>query len=339
MLSRHKTFDSRILLTLHYHANWNSALLEKEDSMRFCFIIEEQYKNEPMPLVIADQIAQWGHEVDLLEPTTQATNLSDLANQGYDAYVLKTISGGPGMSILESAEALGITTVNNSRAIRMVRDKAVAVAVARAYGFPVPPTYFVAHDSLLQKLPADIYPLVIKPCDGSSCQGIYHLESPDDLAKIDFSANDYRFLLAQRYAENPGFDIKLYVTGTEVYAVVKKSPLHPEVKEGLIPVTPQWRKLAIGVGRAFGLDIYGIDVVDTPQGPIILDINDFPSFGLVPRGVARISEYILHAATRAETRQLAKVERQRRRSSKLIASQPVSMPVVAQDTDLIHIQN
>lgn len=307
--------------------------------MRFCFIIEEQYKNEPMPLVIADQIAQWGHEVDLLEPNHQATDLSNMANQGYDAYVLKTISGGPGMSILEAAESLGITTVNNSRAIRMARDKAVSIAVARAYGFPVPQTYFVAHESLLSKLPPEIYPLVIKPCDGSSCQGIYHLESPDDLANIDFAANDYRFLLAQRYAENPGFDIKLYVTGAEVYAVVKKSPLHPEVQEGLIPVKPEWRKLALGIGKAFGLDIYGIDVVDTPQGPIILDINDFPSFGLVPRAVARISEYILHAATRAESRQLAKIERQRRRASKFIASQAANPSAANHDDNLIHIQS
>lgn len=292
--------------------------------MRFCFIVEEQYKNEPMPLVIADQLAQWGHEIDILEPNLKATCLSNLANQGYDAYVLKTIAGGPGMSILEAAEALGITTINNSRAIRMVRDKAVAVAVARANGFPVPQTYFVANISLLPQLPESAYPLVVKPCDGSSCQGIYHLKSPDDLAKTEFPTDTYRFLLAQRYADNPGFDIKLYVTGEEVYAVAKKSPLHPDIQEGAIPVTPVLKKLAVGIGRLFGLNIYGLDVVDTPQGPIILDINDFPSFGLVPRAVARISEYILHAATSAETRQLARLERKQRRSTKLLASVPLS---------------
>ncbi|MFL5666869.1 MAG: hypothetical protein ACJ8BW_36795, partial [Ktedonobacteraceae bacterium] len=65
--------------------------------MRFCFIIEEQYRKEPMPMVIADQLRQWGHAVDELEPETMVTNLSALPSYGYDAYVLKTVSDGPGL--------------------------------------------------------------------------------------------------------------------------------------------------------------------------------------------------------------------------------------------------
>ncbi len=30
--------------------------------MRFCFIVEEQYRNDPMPMVIAEQLLQWGHK-------------------------------------------------------------------------------------------------------------------------------------------------------------------------------------------------------------------------------------------------------------------------------------
>src|SRR5437763_14933950 len=104
--------------------------------MRFCFIVEEQYRNDAMPLVIADQLHQWGHDVDLLEPQTAVTCLTDLEQRGYDAYVLKSLADGPGMSILEAAEAVGIPTINNSRAIHLVRDKAVAVAFARARSSP-----------------------------------------------------------------------------------------------------------------------------------------------------------------------------------------------------------
>src|SRR5258708_1514358 len=100
--------------------------------MRFCFIVEEQYRNDPMPMVIADQLLQWGHDVDLLEPQTAVTCLSDLAQQGYDAYVLKSLADGPGLSILEAAEAVGIPTFNNSRSIRLLRVKAVAAALAHS---------------------------------------------------------------------------------------------------------------------------------------------------------------------------------------------------------------
>ncbi|HLI90514.1 MAG TPA: hypothetical protein VKV37_17635 [Ktedonobacteraceae bacterium] len=284
--------------------------------MRFCFIIEEEYRHDPMPMVVADQLLQWGHSIDLLEPKDTVTCLSTMREQGYDAYVLKTVADGPGFSILEAAEAVGIPTINNSRAIRLVRDKAVAAAYARAHGLPIPPTYFVAHPRLLEQIPPEDYPLVVKPSNGSSCRGIYRLNSPADLEALVIAEAKDSFFLAQRYAENAGFDIKVYVTGREVYAAVaRQSPLHATVEEEFIPLTPQLRKLALDIGRIFGLDIYGIDVVETPQGLAVLDINDFPSFGRVPRAVIRVAEYILHAAKRAEMQRAGHGSRPRRKHS------------------------
>jgi ribosomal protein S6--L-glutamate ligase len=289
--------------------------------MRFCFIVEEQYRNDPMPMVIAEQLLQWGHDVDLLEPQTTVTCLNELAEQGYDAYVLKSLADGPGLSILEAAEAVGIPTINNSRSIRLVRDKAVAAAFARAHGLPIPPTYFVAHPRLLRQIPIEDYPLVVKPSNGSSCKGVYLLKSPNDITALEEAETSDSFFLAQRYAENTGFDMKVYVTGSEVYAAVaKKSPLHPDMEQHFIPLTPQIRKLAVQVGKLFGLDIYGLDVVETPTGPAIVDINDFPSFGGVPRAVVRVSEYVLHAAKRAEMQRSMHIERAQHRKQTLVRS-------------------
>ena len=281
--------------------------------MRFCFIIEQQYRREPMPTVIADQLRQWGHTVDALEPNEMVANLSNLTSYGYDAYVLKTVSDGPGLIILEAAEAVGIPTINNSRSIRLVRDKAVAAAFARAHGLPMPTTYFVAHPGLLKQIPEEEYPLVVKPNNGSSCRNIYRLASPTDLDSVEILEEKGSFYLAQHYVENTGYDIKLYVTGKEVFAVAKKSPLHDQVEEGRIPLTPDLRKLALDVGKLFGLDIFGLDVVETPQGLVLLDINDFPSFAHVPRATARVSEYILHAAKRAERQRDARLARNQHR--------------------------
>ena len=289
--------------------------------MRFCFIVEEQYRNDPMPMVIAEQLLQWGHDVDLLEPQTAVTCLNDLAEQGYDAYVLKSLADGPGLSILEAAEAVGIPTINNSRSIRLVRDKAVAAAFARAHGLPIPPTYFVAHPRLLRQIPIADYPLVVKPSNGSSCKGVYLLTTPDDITILEEAETSESFFLAQRYAENTGFDMKVYVTGREVYAAIaKKSPLHSDMEQRFIPLTPQIRKLALQVGKLFGLDIYGLDVVETPTGPAIVDINDFPSFAGVPRAVVRVSEYVLHAAKRAEMQSSTRLERSYQYKQTLVRS-------------------
>jgi ribosomal protein S6--L-glutamate ligase len=139
---------------------------------------------------------------------------------------------------------------------------------------------------------------VVKPNNGSSCEQIFRVESPAELAELDI--DDSGCLLAQPYLPNPGYDVKLYNTGDEVFATVKRSPLHPGagVVEERIEVTPELRELALAVGRAFGLDIYGIDVIETPDGYMVLDINDFHGFSKVPEAAERLARTVLRVTRR-----------------------------------------
>src|SRR2546429_9563622 len=130
-----------------------------------------------MPMVVADHLKQLGHEIYVIQPYSSLTNLTNLSLTQYDAYLLKTVSDGPGLTILEAAEAVGIPTINNSRAIRLVWDKAVAAAYAQACGLPVPLTYFVGHPRALVRLPQEVYPVVVKPSAGTSQQGVYLVQT------------------------------------------------------------------------------------------------------------------------------------------------------------------
>lgn len=263
-----------------------------------------------MPAAVMNQLQEWGHRVDALEPQRTITCLSDLLNCHYDALVLKTVSDGPGLSILEAAEAVGIPTINHSQAIRRVRDKAVAAALAYAQGIPTPTTYFITSPSLLNQVPVEQFPLVVKPSHGSSCRDIYYCDNPSDVAHLPIDTSYAGSWLAQHYEENVGFDTKLYVAGTEVYAVAKRSPLHPEldVEKRPIPVAPALRNLALRVGALFGLDIYGLDVVETARGPVVVDVNDFPSFGLIPEAMTQVAQRILDIAQRSKQQYLQQPE-------------------------------
>jgi ribosomal protein S6--L-glutamate ligase len=268
---------------------------------RLCFIVEERYENDVMPGAVVDVLRSWGHHVDVLRPNGMVADLWDLLppdSAKYDAFVLKTVSGGPGQSLLDAAGAVGIATVNDYRAIRLARDKAVAAVRARAAGIPFPRTWFASRSALLDQIPADAYPLVVKPNNGSSCEQIFRVDGPEELAGLDI--DDGGPLLAQPYLPNPGYDVKLYNTGDEVFATVKRSPLHPgaDVVEEQIEVTPELRSLALAVGRAFGLDIYGVDVVETPDGWVVLDVNDFPGFGRVPEAASRLARTVLRVTRR-----------------------------------------
>ena len=269
---------------------------------RLCFLVEERYENHVMPGAVVDVLRSWGHHVDVLRPNGMLADLWELIptdSTKYDAFVLKTVSGGPGLSLLDAAGAAGLTTVNDYRAIRLARDKAVAAVRARAAGIPFPKTWFASRSALLEQIPADAYPLVVKPNSGSSCEQIFRVDDPDQLAGLDLDESGP--LLVQPYLPNPGYDVKLYNTGEEVFATVKRSPLHPgaDVVEERIPVTAELQELTLAVGRAFGLDIYGIDVVETADGWVVLDVNDFPSFGMVPEAATRLARTVLRLTRRA----------------------------------------
>ncbi|MFF2143906.1 RimK family alpha-L-glutamate ligase [Kitasatospora sp. NPDC058190] len=267
--------------------------------MRLCFLVEEHYRRDGMPLDVARQLAAWGHRVDVLRPGDSLMVVSEAVRAGsHDAWVLKTVSGGPGLTLLEAAAAVGLTTVNDVRSIRGVRDKALASVIARTRGLPVPVTYAAARWERLAEIPAAEYPLVVKPADGSSGRGVRLVAGPDDLPGLGSELAGEGLLIAQPYVPNPGTDLKVYCVDGEFFATERSSPLHPGqgVRERQVPLPASVARIAAQVGEVFGLDLYGLDVLLGPDGPVVVDVNDFPSFRQVPDAVARVARAVLRLA-------------------------------------------
>ncbi|CAM5312115.1 hypothetical protein SAVIM338S_00617 [Streptomyces avidinii] len=267
--------------------------------MRLCFLVEENYRHDGMPNEVVRQLTAWGHQVEVLRPGGSLLRMCDLVKSGdHDAWVLKTVSGGPGLTLLEAAAATGMTTVNDARSIRGVRDKALAAAIGRGRGLPLPPTYAAARPELLAQIPASEYPLVVKPADGSSGRAVHLVSSPERLAAVLPALAGEGMLVAQPYVPNSGIDIKVYAVGGELFATERRSPLHPEraVPERLVPLSAEIAEIAARVGAVYGLDLYGLDVLLGPDGPVVVDVNDFPSFRQVPDAAARVARAVLGLA-------------------------------------------
>ncbi|MFI5866153.1 RimK family alpha-L-glutamate ligase [Streptomyces sp. NPDC051546] len=273
--------------------------------MRLCFLVEEHYRHDGMPNEVVRQLKSWGHRVEVLRPGGSLLRMSEAVDAGaHDAWVLKTVSGGPGLTLLEAAAAAGATTVNDARAIRGVRDKALAAAIGRGRGLPLPPTYAAARPELLAQIPASEYPLVVKPADGSSGRAVHLVSSPDRLAAMLPELAGEGMLVAQPYVPNSGTDLKVYAVGGELFATERRSPLHPDtsVPERLVPLSAEIAEIGARVGEVYGLDLYGVDVLLGPDGPVVVDVNDFPSFRQVPDAAARVARAVLDLARGAGAR-------------------------------------
>ncbi|MGW2628660.1 ATP-grasp domain-containing protein [Streptomyces chattanoogensis] len=270
--------------------------------MKLCFLVEEQYRHDGMPLDVIRQLGAWGHQVDVVWPGRSLIPISEAIRAGsHDAWILKTVSGGPGLTLLEAAASVGLTTVNDARAIRGVRDKALAAVIGHRSGLPVPDTYTAVRPEEFAELPETAYPLVVKPADGSSGRAVRLVASPDRLLDPGFAEAGPAvggLLIAQPYVSNSGTDLKVYSVAGDLYATERRSPLHPAhtVRERLVPLTPEIARITAEIGEVYGLDLYGADILLGPDGPVVVDVNDFPSFRQVPDAVARVGEAVLRLA-------------------------------------------
>ncbi|MCQ6249430.1 ATP-grasp domain-containing protein [Streptomyces malaysiensis] len=276
--------------------------------MRLCFLVEERYRHDGMPREVIRQLSAWGHQVDVVRPGRSLMRMSDTVRAGsHDAWVLKTVSGGPGLTLLEAAAAVGLTTVNDARSIRGVRDKALAAAIGRGGGLPMPPTYAAARPEALEEIPEAEFPLVVKPADGSSGRAVRLVPTPDRLRELRTELAAENMLIAQPYVPNSGVDLKVYCVDGELYATERVSPLSSDgnARGRRVPLSAEVAAIAAEVGAVYGLDLYGVDVLLGPDGPVVVDVNDFPSFTEVPDAAARVGRAILELARRGGGRSKA----------------------------------
>ena len=57
-------------------------------------------------------------------------------------------------------------------------------------------------------------------------------------------------------------------------------------------VSPEVRDIALRCGQVFGLGLYGLDIIESPTGPVVVDLNYFPGYKGVPRIASIIADYI-----------------------------------------------
>ena len=258
-----------------------------------------------------------GCEVRLIVP--DAGGLMDIPSGAppWDA-VLSRGRDLAGLGMLAAAAALGVLAINSPRSIDLVRNKIAMQAVLMSHGIPVPKTHFASSPRIFADLEPDRFPIVVKPYDGDGARDIALLTRAEDAALLPRPVGPRTLYLAQEFLPTDGYDLKLYGIGSDVWAVRKASPIRfvgagPALPvagdEAMrVPLDGTLRDIALTCGRACGLELWGVDVALTPRGPVVIEVNDFPTYSAVPEAGAAIAERVLtltriRALSRAEGRE------------------------------------
>ena len=200
-------------------------------------------------------------------------------------------------SVLAAAARPGVRLFTPVEPMAAVRDKARTAQVLAEHGVRTPATYLVDSPAVLRTLPADRFPLLLKPHAGDNARGIVLVRDADELDDVEWNDS---MVLAQEFVDGVAVDVKIYAVDDSVWAVRRPSPLSLPGRicpSGIqpVPVTPELRHIARTCAEAFGLRLFGVDVLETPCGPAVVDVNEFPNYTGVEEAPAAIADAVADA--------------------------------------------
>lgn len=200
-----------------------------------------------------------------------------------------------GTAILRQLEMQGVYSISSSIAISRSRDKLRSLQLLAKAGVGIPKTVVSRNttdiDSLLDRL-GDM-PVIIKLARGTHGNGVVLAETKKaakSVLQAFYLTNDdgTNILLQEFVKESAGTDIRAFVVGGRVIASMKRQSLDDDFRSNLhkggegtiVKLTEEERKMAVKAARAMGLNVAGVDMMRSARGPLILEVNASPGFGI-----------------------------------------------------------
>ena len=246
-------------------------------------------RKSPVKVELEEALARHGASVSTIYPADAAVEVEAVTPE-HDLYVLKsgTVAALAYAALLHEA---GARIINPYPAVARMRDKVIATKVLAEAGLPQPRTYLASDPSQLADALA-LGPLVVKPHRGSQGRGVVVVRTPEELAAIP---SDGEILFAQEYCPPEGRDHKIYRIGDACYGVRRVFPARTyEEKLGEpFEVSGELREMADACGRAFGVDVFGLDVIMSRGEPVVIDVNTLPGYKGVPDAGTLLADYII----------------------------------------------
>jgi ribosomal protein S6--L-glutamate ligase len=257
--------------------------------VKFHFILARRNPDVPSRIIldVSDLLRQRGHSVECSIPEETLSGLHELPRDA-DLYLLKSYTE-LSLSLAGVLSARGAKLINPYEGCAAARNKIVCYQMLREAGVPVPRSWITANLTLLKTL-LRRFPLILKPYMGWRGEGVQVVRRQQDLLGFRVPAMP---LLIQEYIENDGEDLRLYVAGDEVFGIRKRfSNSSFSVDGEPTRVSPEMRDIALRCGRAFGLTLYGIDIIEGADGPVVVDVNYFPGYKGVPGAAYSVADCI-----------------------------------------------
>ncbi len=193
-----------------------------------------------------------------------------------------------GTAIVRQFEMQGTFPANSSVAIVRSRDKLRSIQIFSRHDIGIPKTVFANHPKDVNNIIAEVggTPCIIKLLEGTQGIGVVLAETKKAAKSVieAFYGLNANILVQEFIEEAGGADIRAFVVNGKVVGAMKRqgaegefrSNLHRGGTSTMIKLSRQEKKMAIDAAKAMGLNVAGVDMIQSARGPLILEVNSSP---------------------------------------------------------------
>lgn len=254
----------------------------------------ERASVEALCLKFQDLIARVGYqpaasvrEVDALEELS-ALIIRPIGRGSVEEVIFR-------MDLLQRLERLGLLIVNPPKSVEKAVDKYHALTLLEEQGIPVPRTAVTESPSralrAFHELGGDV---VVKPLFGSRGIGSARISDPDVAERIFRAISFYHGVIyLQEFIEHGTSDIRSFVLGDNVLSSMRRvsEGWKTNVSQGAEPaplkLEGDLEELAIRASEVVGCIVSGVDILEAPEGPMIIEVNSQPGW----EGLQKVTEF------------------------------------------------
>lgn len=192
------------------------------------------------------------------------------------------------------AVAEGMPCIDDATSILRCCNKVYLAELFRAHNVPAPATRVIDRGGIAAAAEALGFPVILKIPDSSFSRGVKKARTLEEMREIATAMlKESDVILAQEYVETE-YDWRIGIlNGVPLYAskyymakghwqIVKHEAdgAHDEGTFETVSVEeapPDIVDAALAAARPIGTGLYGVDVKQTPRGPMVVEVNDNPN--------------------------------------------------------------
>ncbi|WP_203294834.1 30S ribosomal protein S6--L-glutamate ligase [Luteirhabdus pelagi] len=193
-----------------------------------------------------------------------------------------------GTAVVRQFEMMRVFSTTESMALVRSRDKLRSLQILSRSGLGMPKTVFTNYSRNVKEIveQAGGAPVIIKLLEGTQGLGVILAETKKAAESVIEAFNNLqaRVIVQEYIKEAKGADIRAFVVNGHVVGAMKRQAVDGEFRSNLhrggsatvIQLSDEEEIAAIKAAKALGLDIAGVDMLQSDRGPLVLEVNSSP---------------------------------------------------------------